>query len=925
MTTLFRYRFGNVVLDESKAELIVGGLPVDVQPKPLQLLSLLLTQAGEVVTRDDIFNKIWQGRRTVDNVLANAITKLRNALGDQNAACIQNVPRLGYRFVGPLERTAVGKVLSSGMSFVAGNSVPMRVGFVFERLLSRTDGQEVWVAQDQHSGERRVYKYAADSARMVALKREVTIDRLLRDQLGERPDMVSFLGWNFDQAPYFVESIYGGEDLLTWSEVDSRLVAMSPTDRIGLMLQIGNAVAAAHGAGVLHKDLNSKNVLVAADGAHWQIRLADFGSGHLLDADQLHRLGITSFGVSPGDKEADESTRGTLLYMAPELLLGQPATVRSDIFALGMLCYQLAVGDLRRPLGAGWELDLSDELLREDIARACARAPDARFGSAEDFMTGLRLLDTRRADRNARLEEQRQAQANREAVRRARVRRPWVVATIISLAIGFMISVSLYVKVRVAREAQARDFAAASTLNLFLTQDFIALADPSYAGRRDVSVVEAARAAAGRIDSRFSAVAPEIRAGLHASMQQSLHGLGDYEAAIGEGLKALQAFSVASGNDPREAEVRIALAYDYIELSRLQESAAQLEGAAALIKAQHLDNTAVAVRYLYVHASADADRLDLPKALQGYLRAWELSESVPNVDANLRDSIEFSLADLLNLSGDSAQAETHIKHLLAQQTQRLGPSHPKTCHTAVVEARIYSYQRRFEEALPIAAAAEACLSQALGPTHARTLSAKEVIADLYYQSEDYAKAAVAYHQLAQAYQQQLGPLASRTLNIRVNVGVSLLYSGQTAAAQTELAGALDEASAALEWTNPIVEHLRFHLADCRLDLNHTNGVAHLLAGLSVQTLNEGEIESDWGGRLAYEAGRLLLETGDPAAALPKLESAASIFAANHSKGHITESQILSLIEKERQKGRHSSTFALTSRRFSPDLGSVCCA
>ena len=58
--------------------------------------------------------------------------------------------------------------------------------------------------------------------------------------------------------------------------------------------------------------------------------------------------------------------------MAPELFAGKPASIASDIYALGVLLYQMTVGDLSRPLGQGWERDISDPLLVEDIAACVA-------------------------------------------------------------------------------------------------------------------------------------------------------------------------------------------------------------------------------------------------------------------------------------------------------------------------------------------------------------------------------------------------------------------------------------------------------------------------------------------------------------------------------------------------------------------------
>jgi eukaryotic-like serine/threonine-protein kinase len=54
------------------------------------------------------------------------------------------------------------------------------------------------------------------------------------------------------------------------------------------------------------------------------------------------------------------------MYTPPESLAGRPFTVQGDIYALGVFLYQMATGDLERPLAAGWERDVDDELLGED-------------------------------------------------------------------------------------------------------------------------------------------------------------------------------------------------------------------------------------------------------------------------------------------------------------------------------------------------------------------------------------------------------------------------------------------------------------------------------------------------------------------------------------------------------------------------------
>ncbi len=245
---------------------------------------------GEVVTKDELLDHVWEGRPTVENVIANAVTKLRAALGESNAARIVTLPRIGYRFDGPLERIAVGQVLVSALELAVGAPVPGRPNFQLERLLSHVPGSnEVWLARHGKTRERRIYKFSPDGSRLAMLKREATISRLLRKNLGERPDFARGDRLNFETPPFFLECEYGGENLQEWAGTGDR------PDRpdggaaaSALFVQIADAVSAAHGIGVLHKDLKPANVLVAARAADsWQIRLTDFGSSRLLEPDRL--------------------------------------------------------------------------------------------------------------------------------------------------------------------------------------------------------------------------------------------------------------------------------------------------------------------------------------------------------------------------------------------------------------------------------------------------------------------------------------------------------------------------------------------------------------------------------------------------------------------------------------------------------------
>lgn len=104
----YRYFFGTAEFDEAQFELRVGGAAVRVERKPLELLLLLLRSGGQVVTRDELRERLWPRVDPVDYVLANAVRKLRLALGVGNQDLILTQPRVGYRLALQPRRLAVG-------------------------------------------------------------------------------------------------------------------------------------------------------------------------------------------------------------------------------------------------------------------------------------------------------------------------------------------------------------------------------------------------------------------------------------------------------------------------------------------------------------------------------------------------------------------------------------------------------------------------------------------------------------------------------------------------------------------------------------------------------------------------------------------------------------------------------------------------
>jgi DNA-binding winged helix-turn-helix (wHTH) protein/tetratricopeptide (TPR) repeat protein/TolB-like protein len=105
-------RFGAFTADLRTSELRKDGRPVPLQPQPFQVLVELLSRPGEIVTKDELMQSVWQGAFVTDEALTYAIWEVRKALGDdaKNPAFIQTVPRRGYRFIASVESDAEVRV-----------------------------------------------------------------------------------------------------------------------------------------------------------------------------------------------------------------------------------------------------------------------------------------------------------------------------------------------------------------------------------------------------------------------------------------------------------------------------------------------------------------------------------------------------------------------------------------------------------------------------------------------------------------------------------------------------------------------------------------------------------------------------------------------------------------------------------------------
>jgi len=191
------------------------------------------------------------------------------------------------------------------------------------------------------------------------------------------------------------------------------------------------ALAAAHSVGVLHKDVKPANVLVGrdTDGAV-RVRLCDFGVSVLTDETRLRSAGVTAAGLTAGP-DMPSPDAGTRLYMSPEVVEGKAATMSADVYALGVMLYQIVIGEFTKALAPGWDRDVQDDLVRQDIAATVDGAPERRL-SAVQIAQRLQQLPERARAREAEFKNRERARAAVEAMRR---RRNWAMAVLTALVL----------------------------------------------------------------------------------------------------------------------------------------------------------------------------------------------------------------------------------------------------------------------------------------------------------------------------------------------------------------------------------------------------------------------------------------------------------------------------------------------------------
>jgi DNA-binding winged helix-turn-helix (wHTH) protein/tetratricopeptide (TPR) repeat protein len=669
-----RWRFGSAVVDETTLELLVDGVDAELERKPLEVLIYLLEHAGEVCTKDELLAAVWPGRILSETVLTKCIGRLREAVGDREQDVIKTVYGFGYRFIAPvrLELAATGQT-PAPLDFNPGDHPPARpLWTLIERLAEQS---ETWRARHEKTHEQRVFKFALDEASLGTLKREITLFRILNDSLGEGAQIVRLLDWNLEEPPYFTEAEYmGGGSLADWARSRGGAAAIPVAERLEVIAKVASALAALHSVGVLHKDLKPSNIFVKpVPGQAVDIAVGDFGSGAVFDPRHIDQLGITRLGFTH-TVAASGRNFAAPPYAAPETLEGEPFTVKADIYALGVILYQLLTGEFHKALSPGWEQDIGDELLSADLALAVAENPAARMADAEVLARRLRTLEERRAQ----LRVQREAQANAEDAERrlavTRVRNWGFAAALAVLLVGFAITLGLLFKARRAAESARIEAAQSEAVTRFLSSEVFSPAGAG--GGREPTVLELLTRAGDGIDERFAAQ-PVVAAELHYRIGSSLVQMREYAAAAPH-LRRVLELRQSIGGDEVDAVLESAAALVEIDyrLGQLRDTLPRYETVLAAVQGHSAGGDA-ALLHLRQQIAIGRYRLgdwsQAAQSLQDLLQGQ--GSTLP--PSEFTGTTELYLGQVLNDLARPADAEVHLRRAVEVLTRTIGPLDPR--------------------------------------------------------------------------------------------------------------------------------------------------------------------------------------------------------------------------------------------------------
>jgi predicted ATPase/serine/threonine protein kinase len=398
-------RFGeDFELDLHTYELRRAGRALKLERIPMELLLLLMEKKGQLVTRDQIIERIW-GKDVfldTDNSINAAIRKIRQVLKDdpERPRFVQTITGRGYRFIALIAQASPPppiEVAAQPQAATGENLIGKEISHY--RILSKLGSGGmgvVYEAEDIRLGRRVALKFLpeellCDQRALQRFEREARVASSLN-----HPNICTIYEVEeHDHQPVIVMELLDGKSLTQ----RIREGPISTDELLDLAIQTSDALEAAHAKGIIHRDIKPGNIFVVG---HMRVKILDFGLAKVrpphVAEHQSEEESLTLDGVIPG----------TTSYMSPEQVRGEEIDARSDLFSLGVVLYEMATGQRpfsgknrvltmnailnARPAAASNVNPSLPATLDAIIARALEKDRKKRFQHAADICSDLKRL-----------------------------------------------------------------------------------------------------------------------------------------------------------------------------------------------------------------------------------------------------------------------------------------------------------------------------------------------------------------------------------------------------------------------------------------------------------------------------------------------------------------------------------------------------
>ncbi|MFH0979963.1 MAG: tetratricopeptide repeat protein [Planctomycetota bacterium] len=559
-------------------------------------------------------------------------------------------------------------------------------------------------------------------------------------------------GWGEGQAepvPYFAMEFVRGRRLDEYA----RDRHFGTRERMALLAQVADAVQHAHQKGVIHRDLKPGNILVPDDG---QPKILDFGVARATDSDLQTSTLRTEIG----------QLIGTLPYMSPEQASGDPDQLdtRSDVYALGVVLYELLVGQLPYDLQRKTVLEALRVIREEEPARlssvnkalrgdvetivgkALEKDKDRRYASAGALAADIRryLHDEPIAARppSAMYQLGKFAKRNKALV-------GGVAATFLVLVAGLIVSTTLYLSADRARQRavaaeqqqsrereRADEQATEARQQTLLAEAAQKEAEQRQKETQQVSDFQARMLSEIDVEAMGRGLIKHLREQVQAGLER--RSVGEWpnrrkctEEEVEAGLKTFD--EAARPGNPTDVARRV---MDEYVLQRADAAIEREFKALPLVEATV--RNAIGKTYWSL-GLYDAAEPHLRTALE--LRERELGREDPDVATSLNN-----LVLLLQDKGDYAAAEPLCRESLAMRRKLLGDEHRDVATSLNNLAALLYVKGDYAAAEPVYREALAMRRKLLGDEHPDVATSLNNLATLLYVKGDYAAAEPVYRE-----------------------------------------------------------------------------------------------------------------------------------------------------------------------------------